>query len=163
MNTEVELYLKKCNLAPVVYEHPAVFSVDEAEIHCKHVKGMHCKNLFLKEKECVVPRYFLVVMDAFKRLNINQLAKLLGVKKLTFGSPDELFSYLGLTPGSVSPLGLINNTNHEVVVIVDHDVWDAASVNFHPNINTASLEFTREQFHLLMESFANEKKVVKLE
>ncbi len=162
MDPLVESYLKKRNLVPIIYEHPAVFSVEEASVHCNHVKGMHCKNLFLKEKECVVPRYFLVVMDAYKRLNINLLAKILGVKKLTFGSPEELMSCLGLVPGSVSPLGLIHDVSSNVVVIIDLDVWEAASVNFHPNVNTASLEFSREQFHVLMDSFQNEKRIVKL-
>jgi Ala-tRNA(Pro) deacylase len=163
MQPEVKQFLEQHQISFILYEHPAVFSVDQADIYCKHIPGMHCKNLFLKEKESKQPNYYLVVMNAYKRLNINHLAKILKLKKLTFGSEEELLHYLKLTPGSVSPLGLINDQHHAVKLIIDQEVWDAKQVNFHPNINTASLEFTQEQFHHLINLFENQKNIVKLD
>ena len=97
MNGDPKLYaiLKELDIAFDYYEHPPVPTVKEAAIYWKDMDAAHCKNLFLKEKECDIPRFFLVVMDAFKRLQINGLAKQLGVKKLTFASSEELFLYLG--------------------------------------------------------------------
>lgn len=162
MTQNVEEYLSEHNITYIKHSHPPVFTVEEAAIHCKDVPGIACKNLFLKEKETSTPHYFLVILPAEKRLNINALAKLLNIRKLTFASADELMQYLDLTPGSVSPLGLINDTTHKVKVILDQEIWDAPLINFHPNINTASLEFTSDQFHKLMNTFLNEKKILPL-
>ena len=162
MQLEVKQYLEQYNITPLVHEHPPVFTVEEAAVHCQHIPGMPCKNLFLKEKETKDTKYYLIIMNAHKRLQINNLAKLLNLKKLTFANGDELFHYLKLKPGSVSPLGLINDQYYVVKVIIDEEVWHAPIVNFHPNINTASLEFTQEQFHNLMNTFQNEKKIIPL-
>lgn len=162
MAQNVEEYLKQHNITYIKHSHPPVFSVAEAAIHCKDVPGLACKNLFLKEKETQSPNYFLIILPAEKRLNINALTKILKLKSLTFASSEELLHYLHLTPGSVSPLGLINDTTHKVKVILDQEIWFSSIINFHPNINTASLEFTSEQFHRLMDTFLNEKIIILL-
>ncbi len=163
MQPEVKQYLEHHNITPIIHKHPPVFSVDEAAIHCKDIPGLHCKNLFLKGKKKKDTNYNLVIMNAHKRLNINNLAKILNLKKLTFANEEELMHHLKLKPGSVSPLGLINDKNHKVKVIIDQEVWQAPIVNFHPNINTASLEFTQEQFHKIMNTFENEKRVLNID
>lgn len=162
MLPQVQHYLEQHNITPIIHEHPPVFTVEEAAIHCQHIPGLHCKNLFLKEKEAKDTTYYLVIMNAHKRLQINNLAKIINLKKLTFANEEELFHHLKLKPGSVSPLGLINDIQHHVRIILDEEVWNAPIVNFHPNINTASLEFTQAQFHKLMNTFQSEKRIIPL-
>jgi Ala-tRNA(Pro) deacylase len=65
--------------------------------------------------------------------------KLLGDDRLSFGSPDRLMNHLGLTPGAVSPFGLLNDAAHRVQVVLDADLRRADRLVFHPNVNTASV------------------------
>lgn len=146
-------YLKRRGIIYTLYEHPAVFTCEEAAVHCKHVPGLAVKNLFLRDR--AGEQYFLVVLPAEKRLQMKDLAKRVGVKELRFGKPEELAEVLQLTPGSVSPLGLMHDTNHRVQVLVDSEIWNAEAVSIHPNINTASLSIPRDSFHKLIESFGN--------
>ena len=160
MDPTVQQYLKEHNIEYILHEHKAVFTCEEAAIHCKDVPGLPCKNLFLKDKK--TNTFYLVVMPAKKRLQIKDLGKKLELKHLTFGKPEEMQAILKLDPGSVSPLGLINDKEHKTTIIMDKDVWDAEIVSFHPNINTATLELKKEEFHKLIESFGNKKRLMDL-
>jgi len=154
-------YLQGYDIKYVLHQHPAVFTVAEAEIHCKNIPGMPGKNLFLKEKNKYgEKRYFLVIMPALKRLDLKALQKKLEVKKLTFCNTEELKEILGLTPGAVSPFGLINDKENKVKVLIDEELWRAEIVNFHPNVNTASLELKREDFHKYIDSLQNEVEII---
>lgn len=161
MESYVEEYLEKNKINFTLHEHPAVFTVAESSVHCANIPGLHCKNLFLYDGEN--NQFYLVVMPANKRLDIKHLQGKLGVKKLRFGNPEKLKELLGLDPGSVSPLGLINDTQNTVFLIVAKEVWDSEIVGFHPNINTATIEIQKEQFHKLIYSFNNERRILELE
>lgn len=160
MLQEVESYLTKHNIKFILHPHPAVFTANEAEVYCKSIPGLHCKNLFMKNK--ATNDFFLIVMPAIKRLDIASLQTKLEIKKLCFASADELKSVLNLTPGSVSPLGLINDKDHVTNLIIDQESYGASIVSFHPNENTASLEVPIDSFHRLIDSFQNKKKILAL-
>jgi len=68
-----------------------------------------------------------------------------------------------LEPGSVSPMGLINDKEHQIIVLIDQEIWNAEIVSFHPNVNTASLEMKKEMFHKLMATFQNERSVINIQ
>lgn len=135
-----------------LYEHPAFFTVAEAHAYRDsqgsvfHTPGVvGCKNLFLKNYvEKPTPseeyRYYLYVLPDDARADLKAFATHVGEKKVTFGSPEELLHFLGVTPGSVSLCGLLNDTTHTVRVYVDARVHRAPMLHLHPNINTASLE-----------------------
>ena len=145
-------HLQKHDVHYVLHAHPPVFTCEEAEKHCCNIPGLACKTLFLKSKKG--ESYFMVLMPAERRLQMKLLSPILGAKELTFAKPEELQSILGLTPGSVSPLGLLNDREQRVTkVLVEQGVWDAPIVGFHPNINTETLEFAQVDFHKLMASF----------
>ena len=144
--------LSEHNIPYVKYEHPAVFTCEEAEEKASHVPGAHAKNLFLESDpprlgeagKTGLPagkagRFYLVTLTYGKRANLKHLADFLGEKKLHFGSPEKLMAHLGVTAGSVSPLGLINDTAHAVTYILDQDFLKSEDINMHPNDNTASL------------------------
>jgi Ala-tRNA(Pro) deacylase len=119
------------------YEHPAVFNAADASLYWDPIAGTQCKNLFLRNKKG--DRHYLVVLEISKRADLRDLVKLVGDDRLSFGSPDRLMAELGLTPGSVSPFGLINDADGSVRVLLDRDLRGAERLIFHPNINTASV------------------------
>src|SRR3990167_345763 len=111
MEEQIKDYLEKHKIKYVFHEHPAVFTCEEAEVHCKHVPGLAVKNLLLKSDK---GQFFLVVLPAHKKLDMNQIKKLLEVKKLRFASAEDLMRLMKLEPGSVTPIGLINDKNKEI-------------------------------------------------
>jgi Ala-tRNA(Pro) deacylase len=127
-----------------LHSHPPVFTVEEAKLHCQAIPGMHCKNLFLKDK--IKDEFYLLSMPGEKKLIINDLAKKISAKKLSFASSDELNEILGLTPGSVSPFGLIKDQQKKTTFLIDKEVWESEILSFHPNINTETLELTTGEF-----------------
>lgn len=137
------------------YEHPAVYTVEEAK---KVDRGLgkdvsRTKNLFLRNKKG--NKHYLVVLGAAKRANLESLVKDLDESDLSFASPERMMKYLGLTPGSVSPFGLINDLESQVQVIVDEGLLKFPKQGFHPNINTATLVITTDDFKKFLESTQN--------
>jgi len=140
----VERYLADLGIACVRHEHPPVATVAEAEAHWGDIDALHAKNLFLRNQKG--SRHFLVVLAFTRRADLAALGELFGEKKLGFASPERLLTHLGLTPGSVSPFGLLNDPGHAVEVAIDVAIRDAARVAFHPNVNTATLVLSGRDF-----------------
>ena len=158
--TNVEDFLKSKGVEFILHEHPAVFTCEEAEKYCGDIPGLACKNLLLKGKKS--GRYFLVVLPAEKRADLKKIGETVGDKQITFASPEALLEKLGLTPGTVSPFGLLNDKNHEVEVYIDQKVYYAKIVSFHPNRNTASLELSGNMFRKFLQAIENKTKVIDL-
>jgi len=142
--TDVERYLAALDIPFTRHEHPAVATVAEAEIHWAGIDALHARNLFLRNQKG--SRHFLVVLEFSRRADLAALGALFGERKLGFASPERLQASLGLTPGSVSPFGLINDRDHRVEVAIDAAIRDAARVAFHPNVNTATLVLSGDDF-----------------
>jgi Ala-tRNA(Pro) deacylase len=155
---KIEDYLRQHGVEFILHEHPAVFTCEEADLHCGHIPGLPSKNLFLKDKKG--RRYFLLILPASKRADLKKISLLVGEPKLTFASPRELMEKLQLEPGAVSPFGLINDQEKMVEVYLDEDVRDAEATSFHPNRNTASLELTKEMFQRYLKLVGHQVQVV---
>jgi Ala-tRNA(Pro) deacylase len=119
------------------FEHPPVFTADDAAAHWAPIRATPVKNLFLRNKKG--DRHYLVILEIAKEADLRQLVKIIGDDRLSFGSPERLLAQLGVTPGSVSPFGLIHEGSNGVQVIVDEELRRADRLIFHPNINTASV------------------------
>lgn len=141
MNTQDEekLYevLDKLEIKYTRYEHEPVYTVEEAENLNIDIPGQHCKNLFLRNKKG--DTHYLVIADSEKHIDIKFLSKQIGGGNLSFASDERLFKHLGLKTGAVSPFGLINNIEKNVIVLIDRNLTDKSIVNFHPNVNTATI------------------------
>jgi Ala-tRNA(Pro) deacylase len=157
MDAALKFYLDKHNISYVEHKHPAVFTVEESKKLKQLIPGLHCKCLFLKDNN---RNFYLVALPAEKRLDIKSLREKLQVKKLNFGSPEELKEKLNLTPGSVSIFGMIYAK--DVAFILDQEVWNAETSGFHPNINTATLEIKHEDLEKFYNSLNSEKHVIEL-
>lgn len=136
--------LDRLGIAYARYDHPPVFTVDEALEHWRGIDAAHCKNLFLRNKKGT--RHYLVVVEHSKPVDLRRVAEAVDDDRLSFGSPERLMRCLGLTPGSVSPLGLINDTAKEVRVVLDADLRTRERLGFHPNVNTATVVLTVADF-----------------
>lgn len=135
------------------YEHPPVFTVEEAEEHWKPITATHCKNLFLRNQKGTT--HYLVVLEHTKRADLKALASKIGDDRLSFASPERLQKYLGLTPGAVSPFGLVHDGARDVRVILDADLKNADTVAFHPNVNTATITLSFADFQRFLEDRGN--------
>jgi Ala-tRNA(Pro) deacylase len=135
------------------HEHPPVFTVEEAEVHWATIPATHCKNLLLRNKKGTT--HYLVIVERTKRVDIAALTAKVGEDRLSFASPERLAAQLGLTPGSVSPFGLLHPGAGGVRVIVDADLRQSADVAFHPNVNTATLVLTWADFERFLQDRGN--------
>jgi Ala-tRNA(Pro) deacylase len=151
--SSVALRLRELGIAYTHHEHPAVATVDEAAEHWAGIDATHCKNLFLRNQKG--NRHYLVVLTASKKADLKAVADQIGDGKLSFASPERLMTHLGLTPGSVSPFGLINDREHAVRVVLDRDFQSAARLAFHPNINTATLTIAAADFKKFLVACGN--------
>ncbi len=136
--------LKELSISYTRHEHPPVFTVEEAEKHWTKVTGAHCKNLFLRNKKG--NRHYLVILEASKAADLRALNIILGEDRLSFASLERLMRYLGLEAGAVSPFGLIHDRDNHVQVVIDEDLREAEALNFHPNVNTATIGLSFKDF-----------------
>ena len=136
--------LDKLEIKYKLHKHPAIFNLEQAEKYYKDINGGQCKNLFIRNKNG--KNHYLVILPNQKNLDLKKLRIILEETRLGFASCERLEKYLNLTPGSVSPFGLINDLNKEVVVIIDNELLDCRDLHFHPNINTASIELSTIDF-----------------
>jgi len=136
-----------------VHEHPPVFTVEEAEQYWADIPATHCKNLFLRNNKG--GRHYLVILEHSKKADLRALQTKLDEDRLSFASPDRLMRFLGLTPGSVSPFGLLHDGAREVIVVLDEDLAKAERLGFHPNVNTATITLAAADFLRFLESRGN--------
>jgi Ala-tRNA(Pro) deacylase len=127
-------------------EHPTVFTCAEAELHrptLGALPAVSTKNLFLCDKKA--RRFFLAVTACEKSLDLSQLARQLDVAHLRFGSEENLGRLLGVTRGSVTALGLVNDLEHQVELWIDAEIWQAEHFLCHPLVNTATLVLSKAE------------------
>jgi Ala-tRNA(Pro) deacylase len=117
------------------YEHPPVHTVADAVRLRGQLPGGHCKSLFLKDKKGGL---WLVVALEDHRVDLKALAEQLGAPRFSFGSPALLEATLGVTPGSVTPFGLINESAREVRVVLEEEMLAEDPLNYHPLVNRAT-------------------------
>ena len=140
------------------HEHPAVMTVAESELLMPKLPGAKTKNLFLRDKKGL--QHFLVTIPAALSVNLNQLGDVLGAGRLGFASADRLLAHLGVTPGSVSLLGLVNDAAHNVQFVIDQSLWEATAVQAHPLINTATMIIPRAELRRFLQATGHVPQVI---
>ncbi len=130
------------------YDHPAVFSCDESLKLCPPMPGSHTKQLLMKAKNKEI--YVLAIVMHDKRVDTRALAKEIGVQSFSFATPEKMLELLGVTPGSVTPFGLIHDQNHVIQIVVDEDAWNIGKFLFHPLVNTATLSIDKAGFETFL-------------
>ena len=140
--SEFYRFLQTNRIAYERYDHPAVYTVAEAKRLVPSLAAAKTKNLFLRDKKG--QRHFLVVVPAEKRVDLKALSPRVGSHHLSFGSAQRLKKYLGVEPGSVTLLAVFNDPTHQVTLVIDKDLWQEETFQFHPLINTSTLVISRE-------------------
>ncbi|GKX66459.1 prolyl-tRNA synthetase associated domain-containing protein [Inconstantimicrobium mannanitabidum] len=121
----------------VRYEHKPIYTVNEAKEIETFIEGIKCKNLFLRNVKG--DTHYIIILDEDKRIDLKLLAKQIGSSRLSFASEERLSRYLKLKPGSVTPFGIINDVASEVIILIDRSLVNERLMNFHPNVNTATI------------------------
>lgn len=142
-------FLDQHGIAYERHNHPAVFTVEEANRLVPPLPGAKTKNLFLRDRKG--DRHLLVVVPHEKSVDLKAFAALLGIKKLALASPDRLRQHLDLEPGAVSILGIVNDRHRAVEVVVDRAVWSQEAWQCHPLVNTSTVLISRSDIERLLE------------
>ena len=143
------------------FDHAPVFTCEEADAAVPNVAAVQTKNLFLRDKRG--RRHILVVTSCARTVDIKHVAGLVDADRLSFGSPERLMKYLGVTPGSVTVLGLMNDSAHGVELCVDADVWNTPAWRCHPLINSSTLVISREDIEKFLAHTGHPPRVLSLE
>lgn len=141
-------------------EHPEAPTIEIAKKYWTNLNSIHCKNLFFRNHKG--NRHYLVIFHCDHDMAIHDIEKMLKQGKLSFASETRMEKYLGLRPGSVSPFGLLNDTDHHVYVFLDENLLKAKKLSFHPNDNRASLAIKLEDFIRYMDHTGNAYEWTKL-
>jgi Ala-tRNA(Pro) deacylase len=151
--------LAELGIATETVEHEAVFTVAESDKLNRDLPGGHTKNLFLKDNK---GQLFLVIAESTTSIDLKALPKVIGSARLSFGKPELLMEVLGVTPGSVTALALVNDGNRRLNVVVDARLMDYEIINCHPLVNTATTAIRRDDLLRFIEACGHTPRILAL-
>ena len=153
-------YLDQLGIKYEIVEHQAVYNMAEMEqIELPHPEA-DAKNLFVRDDK--KRNYYLLTIKGDKRVNLQQFREENGTRRLSFASPQDLKEKLGLEPGSVTPLGLLNDPGHEIPFYLDSYFSQQPKIAMHPNDNTATIWLDPQDLLKVIKGLGNPVKVVKM-
>jgi Ala-tRNA(Pro) deacylase len=156
----LEEFLSRHGIEAARHEHPAVMTVEESERLVPPLPGAKTKNLFLRDRKGA--RHWLVTVPHDLPVDLKELGTTLGADRLGFASADRLMRHLGVTPGSVSLLGLMNDTSRAVEFVIDRRLWGAEAVHAHPLVNTATMVIPHAQLERFLAATGHPPRVVEI-
>jgi len=157
---ELLAFLEEIGASPQNHEHPAVFRVEEGEELKRAIPGAHTKNLFLKDAK---DQLWLISAEGHAVIDLKRVHHVIGSARLSFGNAALMEETLGVTPGSVTAFGLVNDKDRRVRFVLDRTLAEAELVNFHPLTNTATTTVSREGFRRFLAAIGVEPLVVDFE
>jgi Ala-tRNA(Pro) deacylase len=150
-------FLAGRDIDQITHDHPAVFRVEDGLELKASMPGLHTKNLFLKDRK---QRLWLISAAQDTVIDLKSAPGLIGSDRLSFGNETLMWETLGVRPGSVTALGLINDVDRRVTLVLDRRLWDADVVNFHPLTNTATTALDQGAFRQFLSAIGREAQVV---
>jgi len=138
------MLLDRLEIAYVMHRHPPLRTVEDSKAHRENMPGLHIKNLYLRDRK---KQNFLLVVEEDQQIDMKSLNKKIGCERLSFGSAERLFEMLGVRPGAVSPLTLINDPDRKVHLALDIALRTHEVIYAHPLVNDMTLGI--EGRHLL--------------
>jgi len=139
---EIYQFLQKNNIAYERHDHAPVFTFEEANRLVPDLQAPHTKNVFIRDRKG--RNHFMVMVGEGRRIDLDALSELLGVSRLGLASARRLHELLGVDPGSVSPLALVNDPGRKVRLLLDNRLADEAYFQCHPLVNTSTLLLNRQ-------------------
>lgn len=150
--TETYQYLTEHNIVYEASEHKAVFNMEEAEALDLPYPECDAKNLFIRDDR--KQNYYLITVKGDKRVNLKEFRRQHGLRPLSFASPEELSAVMGLTPGAVTPLGILNDAERRVHFYLDKS-FIGGKIGVHPNDNTATIWMQADDLMELIQRHGN--------
>ena len=153
--TETYDFLKRNKIEYEVTEHPALFSMDDVcDVELPY-QDADAKNLFVRDDK--KRNYYLITVRGAKRVDLKEFGTEHGTRRLSFASAEDLKKYLGVEPGSVSPLGLLNDEERKVKFFLDSEFKDVTGrIGIHPNDNTATVWLKTDDLIKIIKDHGNE-------
>lgn len=145
--------LESMNIKYDIIEHPAVYTIDEIDELNYDTYNEVVKNLFVRDDKKT--RYFLIVLPKSKKANLKEIRNKLSSRRLSFASEEDLKKYMGLNKGSVSPFGILNDTDCRVEVVMDESILSFKRVGVHPNDNTATVWISPKDLESIIKDHGN--------
>ena len=154
-------YLEEKNIWYEITEHEAVYNMEElSKVELPYPEA-DAKNLFVRDDKKV--NYYLITVKGNKRVDLKELRKNNGTRNLSFASADDLMAIMGLIPGAVSPLGILNDNELKVHFYMDKDfIGDSNLIGIHPNDNTATVWMKTADLIEIIKEHGNEVNIVEV-
>lgn len=157
--TEIYQYLTENNIWYEITKHEAVYNMEELKAMELPYPEWDAKNLFVRDDK--KRNYYLITVKGEKRVDLKEFRKQNGLRNLSFASEADLMEYMRLTPGAVSPLGLLNDPEHQVQFYLDAELA-GNRIGVHPNDNTATVWMETDDLIKLIQNNGNEVHVVNI-
>jgi Ala-tRNA(Pro) deacylase len=151
--------LKDLGIQSRTVSHPPVFTVEQAKALRGELPGGHVKNLFLRNKKGAM---WLIVAEEDRPIDLKALGEKIGAGRVSFGSADRLMQYLGVLPGSVTPFGVINDSGHEVQVVLDQALLAHDPINVHPLTNDRTTAISPKDLLIFLEACGHKPQILDL-
>ncbi len=152
-------YLDARGVEYILEEHPAVFNMEELRAIDLKYPDRDAKNLFVRDDKKT--GWYLITVRGDRRVDLNGFRKKFGLRRLSFASAEELLSVMGLIPGAVTPLGLLNDEERKVTLYLDA-AFSGGLIGVHPNDNTATVWLKAEDLTRLIREHGNTVRIVDL-
>jgi Ala-tRNA(Pro) deacylase len=151
--------LKKLGISYDLHHHEAVYTVEESQNVDAQIPGTHCRNLFLRDRK---KKNFLLVLPITVDVDIKKLPDVLGSHRLSFGSNDRLWEFLGVRSGSVCPFCIMNDTDNQVEIFLEKSMMEQEVVNYHPMLNTMTVSLKPDDLLKFIETTGHKAHIVDL-
>ncbi|OUO81345.1 prolyl-tRNA editing protein [Blautia sp. An249] len=159
--SEVYDYLNSLNIGYEITEHEAVFNMEEMSAVDLPYPEAEAKNLFVRDDK--KRNYYLITVKGDKKVNLKDFKRANNTRTLSFASADDLKSIMGLIPGAVTPLGILNDKEHRVQAFLDRAFLDKPGlIGIHPNENTATVWLKTEDLMKIIKEHENTLHLVEI-
>lgn len=163
LDREIRVYdlLDGLNIEYQRVDHEAAMTMEVCEEIDKALDAVICKNLFLCNRQ--ETQFYLLMMPGSKKFKTKELSRQINSARLSFASPEYMEKYLDVAPGSVSVMGLMNDTKGNVQLLIDRDVLSSKYIGCHPCVNTSSIRVrTDDMLHRIIPAMHHEPVMVEL-
>ena len=151
--------LKKMNISYDLHHHEAVYTVAQSQKVDANIPGTHCRNLFLRDRK---KKNYLLVLPINVEIDLKKLPDALNSHRLSFGSDDRLWEYLGVRSGSVCPFCIVNDTENQVEIFLEKSMMAQEKVNYHPMLNTMTVSLKPDDLLKFIESTGHKAHIIDL-
>ncbi|GAA0058420.1 prolyl-tRNA editing protein [Streptococcus canis] len=162
MNTfeNVIAELEQLNISYELVEHAPALTTKQADSFIEGIEGVRTKTMFLTNKKKT--QYYLLIMDDQKLLDMECFKELVGANRIRMASADSLYRKMLLPPGVVSPFGLMNNQDKDILVYFDQAIVTEERMSFHPNTNDRTIFINTKDLFSFLEHLGYEVNIVEL-